>query len=79
MPSYEYKCSSCENITAIMRKVDDRDEAVECEKCGEKSERYVNCKYPQCNKHFICCENCAEEDGRSFCSTECREKVLSTV
>ncbi len=50
----------------------------ECEKCGVKSERYVNCKYPRCNKHFLCCEECSEEDGRSFCSMECREKVLVT-
>ncbi len=48
----------------------------ECEKCNLKSERYVNCKYPRCNKHFICCEECSEEDGRSFCSEECREKIL---
>ena len=46
-----------------------------CDKCGVGSERFVNCKYPQCNKHIICCENCSEEDGRSFCSVECREKV----
>ncbi len=47
-----------------------------CEKCEEKSERYVNCKNPQCNKHFICCSDCSEEDGGSFCSPECLEKVL---
>lgn len=47
-----------------------------CEKCEMKSERYVNCKNPLCNKHFICCENCAEEDGRSFCGDECRNLVL---
>lgn len=47
-----------------------------CEKCEASSERYVNCKYPRCNKHFICCENCSEEDGKSFCSVECRDEVL---
>ncbi|MEQ1561118.1 MAG: rhodanese-related sulfurtransferase [Nitrospira sp.] len=47
-----------------------------CDKCQSPSERYVNCKNPQCNKHFICCESCSEEDGRSFCSLECREKIL---
>lgn len=47
-----------------------------CEKCDNKSERYVNCKNPRCNKHFICCLDCSEEDGRSFCSLECREKIL---
>jgi len=48
-----------------------------CEKCEEKSERYVNCKNPRCNKHFICCESCSEEDGRSFCRVECKDAVLS--
>lgn len=47
-----------------------------CEKCDVKSERYVNCKNPMCNKHFICCEDCSEEDGRSFCGEICREVVL---
>ncbi len=48
-----------------------------CEKCGEKSERYVNCKNPECNKHFICCQNCAEEDCRSFCGDRCRSLILT--
>ena len=47
-----------------------------CEKCDKLSERYVNCKNPQCNKHYICCESCSEEDGRSFCDTECRDLIL---
>jgi UPF0176 protein len=47
-----------------------------CEKCDSFSERYVNCKNKQCNKHFICCENCSEEDGKSFCGLECRNLVL---
>ncbi len=47
-----------------------------CEKCGTKSERYVNCRNPQCNKHFLCCESCSESDGKSFCSVECKEKIL---
>lgn len=47
-----------------------------CDKCEVSSERYVNCKYPKCNKHFICCENCSEEDGKSFCGVECRDQVL---
>ncbi len=48
-----------------------------CDKCEVSSERFVNCKYPQCNKHFICCESCSEEDGKSFCSVECRDKLSS--
>ena len=48
-----------------------------CDKCKVSSERYVNCKNPECNKHFICCENCSEEDGRVFCGEECREKYCT--
>jgi UPF0176 protein len=51
----------------------------ECGKCGDKTERYVNCKNPMCNKHFLCCESCSEEDGQSFCGEECREKILLKV
>ncbi len=46
-----------------------------CDKCGVASERYVNCKNPMCNKHFLCCEGCSLEDGRSFCSIDCLDKV----
>lgn len=47
-----------------------------CDLCEKFSERYVNCKNPRCNLHFICCEDCTEEDGKSFCSLECKELVL---
>jgi UPF0176 protein len=43
-----------------------------CERCGEKSERYVNCANLACHKHFICCEACASENGSSVCSNECQ-------
>jgi UPF0176 protein len=50
-----------------------------CDKCGVNSERYVNCKNPRCNKHIICCEGCSEEDGKSFCSDECKSIVYSVA
>lgn len=43
-----------------------------CDKCGASSERYVNCRNPRCNKHFICCEDCSEEDGKAYCGEECK-------
>ncbi|HEY4505528.1 MAG TPA: rhodanese-related sulfurtransferase [Candidatus Paceibacterota bacterium] len=48
----------------------------ECGKCGEKTERYVNCRNPMCNKHFLCCENCSEEDGRVFCDENCKNLIV---
>lgn len=50
-----------------------------CDRCGVSSERYVNCKNKMCNKHIICCEACSEDDGRSFCSEECKAVVYSAV
>ncbi len=43
-----------------------------CEKCGVFSERYVNCKNPMCNKHFLCCEDCSEDDGKAYCGDQCK-------
>ena len=45
-----------------------------CEKCGVFCERYVNCKNPECNKHFLCCESCSEGNGKSFCGEGCKIK-----
>ena len=50
-----------------------------CAKCGSSCERYVNCKRPECNKHFICCESCSESDGKSFCSEDCKLKLLKIL
>jgi UPF0176 protein len=48
-----------------------------CEICGQPSEVYVNCGLPQCNKHFICCENCSNNElGKSFCTPTCAKKYL---
>ena len=46
-----------------------------CAKCEISSERYVNCKRSECNKHFICCELCSESDGKSYCSKNCKNKT----
>jgi UPF0176 protein len=31
-----------------------------CARCGIKSENYVNCKDPDCNRHFIACLECSK-------------------
>ncbi len=45
-----------------------------CMLCQCPCENYVNCAYPQCNKHFICCEECS--GTKPLCSDECKEKML---
>lgn len=51
----------------------------ECDKCKEKSERYVNCANSFCHKHLVVCENCSEADGTVFCSDPCKESDKVTV
>lgn len=66
-------------ITMDFDAVDDHIVIGRCAKCGKSSERYVNCKNPECNKHFICCQLCSEDDGKSFCGVGCGEKILKIV
>jgi UPF0176 protein len=42
-----------------------------CEHCSRPSENYINCAYPECHKHFICCEDCLV-NGESYCSQNCQ-------
>ena len=44
----------------------------ECKNCGHSSARMVNCANPECNEHFVQCEQCGEE-LEGTCSTECKE------
>jgi UPF0176 protein len=45
----------------------------ECEHCGVKVARYINCCNAECNRQFICCEDCdvAFESG---CCEDCKLK-----
>ncbi len=52
-----------------------------CYKCGTASEHYVNCANLMCHDHFICCENCLEENppnhpsgGIAYCDFFCKTK-----
>lgn len=40
MPVYEYECSECEHVTEAIRRMDQADTPIVCEKCGsEKTAR----------------------------------------
>lgn len=43
-----------------------------CHHCGKSCDRIVNCANPECNKQYICCEDCEEKYYRS-CSDACRQ------
>lgn len=47
-----------------------------CDLCEDPTENFVNCKNKLCNKHFLICDSCNDEQGL-FCSEECKEKVVS--
>lgn len=52
-----------------------------CQHCDSPSEHYVNCANLFCHDHFICCENCLEENppehksgGVAYCNMKCKLK-----
>lgn len=52
-----------------------------CDKCGKKSDHYVDCNNKHCkgNRHYIECEECIAKDGGAFCSEECKMEVNAKV
>ena len=42
MPLYTYQCYECMNIQEVIRSVEDRDEAVACDRCMVASERIMD-------------------------------------
>ncbi len=49
-----------------------------CDLCDASTEHYVNCKNKLCNKHFLICTPCSNEQGL-FCSDACKEKMMEIV
>jgi UPF0176 protein len=45
----------------------------ECHHCSKKVARFINCCNAECNKQFICCEDC-DIKFESGCSVECQSK-----
>lgn len=41
MPTYEYRCNTCQAHQELQRKVDDRDDELLCV-CGESMKRIIN-------------------------------------
>jgi len=46
MPTYEYKCKSCEKITEKRLSVEERVNPVKCEECGKETERIASIPSP---------------------------------
>ena len=48
-----------------------------CFHCGISADTYANCEYDICHYHYICCDNCKDEEtGLAFCKPECKENYL---
>lgn len=48
-----------------------------CALCGTASERYVNCRNRECNKHYIACTDCVRDTR--YCSENCASVLQNTV
>jgi putative FmdB family regulatory protein len=42
MPTYEYRCYSCKEITEGFRSVADRDDSPECSQCGGNTRKIIS-------------------------------------
>lgn len=52
-----------------------------CDKCGNLSDNYVDCKYIHCKGHrqYICCNECLEKNENHYCSNKCSQMDLETM
>ncbi len=57
----------------------DREIVGTCYLCEGKTENYTNCANDFCHRHFLVCENCVAQDGRTTCSEECTRTLQSVA
>ncbi len=50
----------------------DREVIGRCRLCSATTESYVDCAEDTCHYHFLACADCTTENGRAYCSDECR-------
>lgn len=51
-----------------------------CLKCGTVSENYVNCMFDDCHKHYICCEDCLDNETKlAFCDDDCKSAWKKSI
>ena len=50
-----------------------------CYLCEAKTENYTNCANDFCHRHFLVCESCEAQDGRTTCSEECTRTLQSVA
>lgn len=69
---YDGKCYVFDQrISVPVNRTDEEVVVGHCHHCGKKTDRIVNCANPECNRQYICCEDC-EKTYRRSCSDACR-------
>jgi UPF0176 protein len=70
---YDGKCYVFDQRISVPVNRTDEDVVVgHCHHCGKSCDRIVNCANPECNRQYICCEDCEKKYQRS-CSDACRQ------
>ncbi|MCA0971198.1 rhodanese-related sulfurtransferase [Halobacillus litoralis] len=60
-----------ERISVPVNQVEEKVIA-KCEHCGKAEDRMINCSNPVCNRQYVCCEDC-EQEQHAACTAECKE------
>ena len=48
-----------------------------CDHCNKSCDRYVNCGYNECHRHYICCIECLDQTTQlAFCNQECKKNYF---
>ncbi|RYM05684.1 rhodanese-related sulfurtransferase [Sporolactobacillus sp. THM7-7] len=69
---YDGKCYVFDQRISVPVNRTDEDVVIgHCHHCGKQTDRIVNCANPECNRQYICCEECEKKYHRS-CSEACR-------
>ena len=67
---WQGKCFVFDDRIAIEINEKNTEPLNECSWCGKKCGNYLNCYNIECDRLFICCEECSEKSNKS-CSEEC--------
>lgn len=67
---WEGKCFVFDDRIGIQINQKNKEPLAECIWCGRKWDDYLNCNNIDCDKLFICCEECKEKYNKS-CSEDC--------
>lgn len=67
---WEGKCFVFDDRLMIGINKEEDEPLAGCEWCGEKADNYTNCHNRDCDRLFVCCENCVRVHNAS-CSVEC--------